>query len=41
MASHCPPSVSIESSMELWSSLGRFLMDPTAHTMEVGLIIVL
>lgn len=40
MAYHCPP-LRIESSMELWTSLGRFLMDTSFHTTGFGLIIVL
>ncbi|EMR85545.1 hypothetical protein BcDW1_5785 [Botrytis cinerea BcDW1] len=39
ITSHCPPSLRIESSMELWTALGRFLMDTLSRGMEIGLII--
>ncbi|TGO39491.1 hypothetical protein BHYA_0053g00470 [Botrytis hyacinthi] len=41
IAPHCPPSLRIESSMELWTALGKFLMDTISRSMEIGLIIVL
>ncbi|TEY59339.1 hypothetical protein BOTCAL_0195g00080 [Botryotinia calthae] len=41
ITSHCPPSLRIESSMELWTALGRFPMDTLSRGMEIGLIVVL